>query len=77
MQQPIFLDAGAALGKDGACKSTLEIFSSALNSNPVGNWRFWIVTLTASALTLFVYRNYYRANSGTASDSDPSLNTSL
>lgn len=69
-------ESAAALGGQGACKSTLEVFSSVLNSNPVGSWRFWTVTLTASALTLFIYRNYYRANSGTASEPEPSSKTS-
>ncbi len=68
-------DAGATLGGNKACKSTLELFGSALNTNPIGSWRFWAVTLTASALTLFIYRNYHRPNSGAASDSGPSSNS--
>ena len=69
-------DRAAVLGGQGACKSTTEIFTSMLNSNATGTWRFWIVTLTASALTLYIYRNYYKTNSGTAPEPEPSSKTS-
>lgn len=67
---------GSIMDAEKVCLSTLEIFVSATSSGPFESWQFWLITLTASTLSIYLYRKHYKANSGTIPESEPSSNTS-